>query len=91
MRLGIHLPQIGRKAEPDGAPREASQILHKVFAALRADGITKHAVAEALKVHAEDVDELVFGLALTSLDGTAPARVQIGRAFDRRLHRAQAG
>jgi Zn-dependent peptidase ImmA (M78 family) len=79
-KLYIEISKRGyRKAEPDGAPREASQILHKVFASLRADGITKHAVAEALKVRAEDVDELVFGLALTSLDGTAQSKVLTGR------------
>jgi hypothetical protein len=79
-KLYIEISKRGyRKAEPDGAPREVSQVLHKVFAALRADGITKHAVAEALKVHAEDVDELVFGLALTSLDGSAGSKSLSGR------------
>jgi hypothetical protein len=43
--------------------------LHKVFNALREEGVTKHDVATALHVHPEDVDELVFGLALTALQG----------------------
>lgn len=57
------------KAEPNGAPREVSQVLQKVFAALREEGVTKHDIAAALNVYPEDVDELVFGLALTALDG----------------------
>lgn len=55
--------------------RETSQILQKVFAALRADGVTKNAVADALHVHPEDVDELVFGLALTGIEGAATPRL----------------
>jgi Zn-dependent peptidase ImmA (M78 family) len=58
-----------RNSEPDGGPREVSQVLQKVFNALREEGVTKHEVAAALHVHAEDVDELVFGLALTALQG----------------------
>jgi hypothetical protein len=48
---------------------EVSQVLQKVFAALRAEGVSKEEIAEALRVHPTDIDELVFGLALTSLDG----------------------
>jgi Zn-dependent peptidase ImmA (M78 family)/DNA-binding XRE family transcriptional regulator len=69
-KLYIEISARGyRKTEPDSAPREVSQILYKVFNALRAEGVTKHDVATELHVHPEDVDELVFGLALTSLEG----------------------
>jgi len=72
-KLYIEISSRGyRKAEPDGGPREISQILQKVFGALRDDGITKHDIAATLNVHAEDIDELVFGLALTGLDGPGP-------------------
>jgi Zn-dependent peptidase ImmA (M78 family)/DNA-binding XRE family transcriptional regulator len=71
-KLYIEISKRGyRKAEPDGAQREASQVLHKVFAALRADGVTKHAIAEDLKIRPQDINELVFGLALTALEGAA--------------------
>jgi hypothetical protein len=43
----------------------------KVFAAHRAEGVSKEEIAEALRVHPKDIDELVFGLALTSLAGIA--------------------
>jgi Zn-dependent peptidase ImmA (M78 family) len=64
-----------RKKEPDEAPRESSQILAKVFAALRAECVGKPQIAQALNVHAEEIDELVFGLALTSVSSKgAPSR-----------------
>ena len=69
-KLYIEISSRGyRRSEPDGAPREVSQVLRKVFNALREDGVTKHDVASALSVHPEDVDELVFGLALMALEG----------------------
>lgn len=70
-KLYIEISSRGyRKAEPDGGPREVSQVLQKVFSALREEGMSKHNIAASLNVHTEDVDELVFGLALTSLDGS---------------------
>ncbi len=79
-KLYIEISKRGyRKQEPEGGPRETSQVLHKVFAALRADGVTKRTVADVLQVHPKDVDELVFGLALTALDGSAPLPSKAGR------------
>jgi len=79
-KLYIEISKRGfRKAEPDGGPREISQVLQKVFAALRADGVTKRTVADVLHVHPKDLDELVFGLALTGLDGSAPRDATVGR------------
>jgi hypothetical protein len=42
-----------------------------VFAALREDGLTRADIADQLAVHVNEVDELVFGLALTALAGDA--------------------
>lgn len=58
-----------RKAEPDEGQRETSQVLQKVFAALREESITKHEIADELSVTVEELDQLVFGLALTALTG----------------------
>src|SRR5262249_39830512 len=42
-KLYIEISSRGyRKSEPDGGPREVSQVLQKVFNALRQDGVTKH-------------------------------------------------
>jgi Zn-dependent peptidase ImmA (M78 family) len=73
-----------RKTEPNEAPRETSQMLAKIFAALRTEGITKQNIAAALNVHTDELDQLVFGLALTSLNSrnnasvsSAPKRPQL--------------
>ena len=71
-KLYIEISSRGyRKKEPNGGPREVSQVLQKVFSALRAEGISKEEVAQAVNVHTTDINDLVFGLALTSLDGGA--------------------
>lgn len=68
--LCIQIAKRGyRTKEPEEAPRESSQILAKVFAAMRKEGVGKPQIAAALNVYAEDIDELVFGLALTGLSG----------------------
>lgn len=71
-KLYIEISSRGfRKNEPDGGPREISQVLQKVFAALRKEGVSKEEIADELRVHPTDIDELVFGLALTSFNGVA--------------------
>lgn len=67
--LCIEIAQRGyRKKEPHEAHRETSQVLAKIFSALRDDGITKIDIAASLNVHADELDQLVFGLVLTSLE-----------------------
>lgn len=58
-----------RMKEPQEAPRESSQVLGKVFAALRDEGVTKGHIAQDLHVRSEEIDALVFGLTLTGLSG----------------------
>jgi Zn-dependent peptidase ImmA (M78 family) len=60
-----------RKEEPNGIPRETSQLLDKVFAALREDGAGKAKIAQDLRVHQDEIDGLVFGLVMTHLRGGA--------------------
>lgn len=69
--LSIEIAKRGwRKNEPEGAPREASQMLAKVFAALRQDGIGKGDVAAALHIEPSEIDKLVFGLILMDVAGS---------------------
>lgn len=71
--LCIEIAKRGyRKREPNEAHRETSQILAKIFSALREEGVTKMDIAASLNVHADELDQLVFGLALTSLSPKAP-------------------
>jgi len=85
--LCIEIAKRGyRSKEPEEAPRESSQILAKVFAALRKEGVGKPQIAEALNVYAEDIDELVFGLALTGLQSRgAPRRRTAGKRPELRV------
>ncbi len=46
-----------------------SLVLKKVFAALRAEGVTKAAVAHDLKINVDDLDAVIFGLVVTALPG----------------------
>ncbi|WP_042688300.1 helix-turn-helix domain-containing protein [Candidatus Glomeribacter gigasporarum] len=58
-----------RKKEPYEGQRETSQVLQKVFAALRHEGVTKKEMACDLCIPVEELEQLIFGLAITSLDG----------------------
>lgn len=68
--LCIQIARSGyRKDEPNSMQRETSQILAKVFAALREDGIGKSHIANDLNISVGDLDQLVFGLVLHGLEG----------------------
>lgn len=67
--LCVQLSRFGRDREPDEAPRETSQVLAKVFATLREDGITKLDVANDLFIEPKEIDELTFGLMLNVFSG----------------------
>jgi len=70
--LCIEIGQRGyRTAEPNESPREMSLIFPKLFKSLRQDGITKSDIAHQLHVNVEELDKLVFGLILVSLEGGA--------------------
>lgn len=68
--LCIQLSQRGRAIEPEAlTQRETSQVLNKVFAALRQEGTSKADVAKELHLHLSDLEALVFGLVLLSVSG----------------------
>lgn len=74
----IGLNRAGRATEPIAPGKkplrqETSQILEKVFRALRDDKITKASVAQELRIPLEDLNDVVFGLVLTPLEGGATA------------------
>lgn len=76
----IDISRRGRANEPNPIPnRETSQVLQKVFAALREDGVSKADVAASLHVFQKDIDELVFGLVLTAVEAmeSRPASVYV--------------
>lgn len=78
--VAIELSQRGyRKKEPAPSPRENSQVFAKVSAALREDGISKDAVAAELNIPVQEIEQLVFGLIVTSITGSAGGRKSVGR------------
>ena len=69
--LAIQIAKHGyRKDEPESAPRETSQVLGKVLAGLRDEGISKAEIAGELHVTVGELDDLVFGLAVTGVQGS---------------------
>lgn len=65
-----HLSQMGyRSGEPNGIPRETSQLLSKVFTTLRANHISSSAMAHDLSLTLDELNLHVFGLVPLALDG----------------------
>jgi Zn-dependent peptidase ImmA (M78 family)/DNA-binding XRE family transcriptional regulator len=63
----IELGRLGyRSGEPQGIARETSQLLTKVFSALRVDKISLATVAEDLLVDIDELRHLTFGLLVRS-------------------------
>lgn len=61
--LCIQISQAGfRTQEPLGITRESSQVLEKVFVALRAEGLGKSDIAKDIRLSTHEIDELTYGL-----------------------------
>lgn len=58
-----------RTREPNSAPRETSQVLAKVFEALQAEGIGRSQIAKELFVPQTEIEQLIFGLTISSVEG----------------------
>lgn len=66
--LFVELSSKGyRKDEPKAMNPESSQILNKIFKALRNQGISRADIAQELSLPIEELNKLVFGLALTGV------------------------
>ncbi len=66
--LCIQIAKNGyRTSEPNPMRYETSQVLRKIFDALRTEGITRARLAKDLCVAQEDIDNLTFGLTLSSV------------------------
>ncbi len=69
--LCIELNKRGYKvSEPDGAPRETSLVLPKLFASLyQEDGLTRSRIAEELGLSVTELESLLFSLVMTGMSG----------------------
>ena len=66
----VQLSRLGyRRSEPDGIPRESSQLLSKVFRSIRDEGDTPATIAAAIGITSDELQQHVFGLTLTTLTG----------------------
>lgn len=71
----IELGQLGyRRAEPDGIERETSVVWQKVLTALWSRKITKHDIAEELRIPLSELEALIFGLAGARIDNAGNDR-----------------
>lgn len=67
--LCIEIGKYGPTREPNEAPRETSQVLPKVFAALYDENVSRSDVAKLLSIPRSELEQLMFGLTLATLDG----------------------
>ncbi len=68
--LLIQLTQMGyRSAEPRGIERESSQLLAKVFDALKSEPASVRSLARAVRVSMRELSSMTFGLVPVSLQG----------------------
>jgi Zn-dependent peptidase ImmA (M78 family) len=67
--LCIDIATRGRENEPEEIPRELSQVLPAVFAALYQDGVSRSDVARELAIPQSELEQLMFGLTMTGIDG----------------------
>jgi Zn-dependent peptidase ImmA (M78 family) len=58
-----------RNSEPEDTVRETSQLLDKVFRLLRKKGISRADIAAELHIGTDDLNDFIFGLAMTAVDG----------------------
>lgn len=78
----VQLSRLGyRSTEPKGIPRESSQMLAKVLRSAREHGETSSTIAAAIGISRDELQDNIFGLALTALNGgghTVPQASRVG-------------
>lgn len=72
-RFNVQLSRMGRTEEPNPLPREQSQVLTKVLAALRQEGTSRADIAAQLRIYGADLDALIGRLAPSAIEGGGEA------------------
>jgi Zn-dependent peptidase ImmA (M78 family) len=65
----VQIAKLGKNIEPNEAPRETSLYLPKMFGALYEEGITRSQIARELAIPVAELEQLLFGLAMTGIKG----------------------
>lgn len=77
----IELSQAGyRSSEPDGLPRDTSQIFAKVFDMLREEGRSRSVIARDLQITSAELDSLLVGLTMAAMPSAQPEHSQPTKA-----------
>lgn len=67
----IELSKAGHtKKELNGIPRESSQVIGKVFDALRSEGISRNSIARDLSITSAELNSLIVGLTISAVEST---------------------
>lgn len=67
--VAIEIAKRGRSFEPNQAQRETSAVLPKIFGVLFEEGITRSQIARELSLPISELEQLLFGLAMTGIVG----------------------
>ncbi|MFT3855107.1 MAG: XRE family transcriptional regulator [Ilumatobacteraceae bacterium] len=67
--LCVEISRIGRDREVDSIPQERSEVTAKILGMLRQNGVSLRAIATDLHVRPSEINDLMFGLAMVSVDG----------------------
>jgi Zn-dependent peptidase ImmA (M78 family) len=78
--LCVELSKRGyRSKEPNECPRESSIILPKLLSSLyQEDGLTRGAIANAMNLPLSELNDLLFGLTISSIDGSRTGPLPTG-------------
>ena len=77
--LCIELARLGRYRELNPMPQVQSQVITKVLTALRAEGVTRSQIADALHIQLDELNGLISGLTITVVDGGDTPTAERGR------------
>jgi Zn-dependent peptidase ImmA (M78 family)/DNA-binding XRE family transcriptional regulator len=76
----VQLSRLGyRSSEPGGIARESSQLLAKVLRSVRDDGETPTSIAVSIGISSDELQDHLFGLTLTAVNGDGRATSQTPR------------
>jgi hypothetical protein len=66
----VQLSRLGyRSSEPGSTARESSQLLAKVLRSVRGDGETPTSIALSIGISGDELQDHLFGLTLTAING----------------------
>lgn len=81
----IAIAKRGKAFEPNEAPREISMLLPKLFSSLHDDGVSRSQIAHELAIPTSELEQLLFGLTMTGIEGGHSIGGQTGDGKSSRL------